>query len=83
MAKLRFSLNVGTLYRTSIRKHLTNLKADLLYEDPTAKVELLESKSFLESTFTFVVTDAKDYVVTACYRAVHNWAKENGIACNL
>lgn len=83
MAKLRFSLNVGALYRTSIRKHLTNLKADLLYEDPTAKVELLESKSFLESTFTFVVTDAKDCVVMACERAVSRWAKENGISSNV
>lgn len=79
MAKLKFSIEAGALYRRAMRTQLNKLKADILYEDPDANVEILESKSLLESSFTFIVTGTKDYVATACERAVRKWAEELGI----
>jgi len=60
MAKLRFSLTAGALWRTKIRKSLEKAKADILYETKAGSVELVENKSFLESEFTFVVTNLTD-----------------------
>lgn len=60
MAKLRFSLTAGALWRSQIRRNLEKAKADILYETKTGSVELVENRSFLESEFTFVATNLTD-----------------------
>lgn len=74
--KVRFSIEVGILYRRSIRQFLHELKAEILYRQPSAEVDLVESKSLLASEIHFVGTnlskETAKYIVDA-YNKLQNW----------
>jgi len=84
IAKLRFTLTAGALWRGKIRKSLEKAKSDILYETKAGHVDLIENKTLLESEFTFVVTNLTDpealviqkgfqeYVVRTAYEYLSN-----------
>ena len=79
MAKMRFTCEVGAIYRGRIRKEFNKARRDILYESPEAEVIITENKSLLESEFTFTITGAPDYVVEAASRAFTKFFEAMGV----
>lgn len=53
--RARFTVEVGLFYRRSLRNAFNKRVAELRYQYPDATIHLTESKSWLDSTFIFVV----------------------------
>lgn len=51
MAKFKFSIEAGILYKSQIRTELERSKAKLEYMYPGSSVTIREEKGFLESEF--------------------------------
>jgi len=51
MAKFRFSIEAGAIYRSEIRNSLQRSVDTLKYEYPNATVSVREEKGFFESEF--------------------------------
>jgi len=73
MAKLRFTLTAGALYRRTIRKHLQNAKSDIEFSCEKAHVEIQENKTLVDSDFLFLVTDLTDLEALALKKSFEEY----------
>lgn len=69
--RARFTVEVGLLFRRSLRNSINDRVAELRYQNPKATIHLTESKGWLDSTFIFVIFN----IPVAALDALTTWLK--------
>ena len=79
MAKFKFSIEAGILYKNQVRTELERSKAKLEYMYPGSSVSIREEKGFLESEFFIQgvnFPDTEDFE-----RTIKGWFKKIQTNC--
>ena len=73
---MRFSLEVGALYRGSIRRAFDKMEFDLRQRDPDTFVYVKESKGFIESTFYIEIVNIRENDAQSVKRSIEGWVEQ-------
>lgn len=80
MAKFKFSIEAGSLYKSQVRNMLKNSANKLMYAYPGSFVTVREESGFFESEFIVQGVNFPD--TDQFEREIRNWVNKIQNACN-